>query len=466
MQPPISLESARQAAAAARGVTPSELLAEQLAVGPARVIAEGRRNLVMRGLPVATIGSDPGRVTAVCAVSAAEHPAVDVLAALASQDPSGVLVIETVDDAFAFEVTAGRLTGARGLGALDQLEPHVAEVHRRHPERFGPAAELGPDAPAWMKVARTFVEERVLDQLQLCRAPGARLTLVRGDVAWMGTRLPPHVGPTLGHVLLENARRIDERAKVNAALGPRDRLVVPLSEPGPRPPSKPAPQQGDAEAWDFFSDPDPAALAEWDDALLVWSLCDGSSSIAEIVDAAMIGEFRALLALRTLVVARHVVLVEPRPSAPPASESGAQVVQLHAIVPGLPTPAPVEPEPETSYSLVLKKPRKRTRPPEPPSPQPPALDLHAPAPRAPAPRAPTPPPPQPPAEALDVAPTPMPAPAVPVAAPAVEREAPVAAATMVAARVLDRALPSATMVMIVLGATGVVATVAAAIALL
>ncbi len=457
MQPPISLESARQAASAARGVTPSELLAEQLAVGPARVLAEGRRNLMMRGLPVATIGSDPGRVTAVCAVSAADHPAVDVLAALASQDPSGVLVIETVDDAFAFEVTAGRLTGARGLGALDQLEPHVAEVHRRHPERFGPAAEFGPDAPAWMKVARTFVEERVLDQLQLCRAPGARLTLVRGDVAWLGTRLPAHVGPSLGHVLLENARRIDERNKVLAALGPRDRLVVPLSEPGARPSSKPTAADADGEAWDFFSDPDPAALAEWDDALLVWSLCDGSSSIAEIVEAAMLGEFRALLALRTLVVARHVVLVEPRPSAPPPCESGATVVQLHAIVPGLPTPAPVEPEPETSYSLVLKKPRKRSRPAT-PTPPPPALDLHAPPP-APTPRTAEPPPPA--AAPIVAAP---PAPTLPAPSP-VEPE-PAAGATMAAARVLDRALPSATMVMIVLGATGVVATVAAVIALL
>jgi hypothetical protein len=490
-------------------VTPSELLAEQLAVGPARVIGRKRRALVMRDHVVATLGADPSCVTAVCAVSAAHHPAVDVLAALASQDPSGVLVVETVDDAFAFEVTQGRLTGARGVGRLDQLEPFVAEVHRRHPERFGRDDEFGADAPMWMKVARTFVEERVLDQLQLCRTPGARLTLVRGDVEWVGTALPAGVGPTLGHVLLENARRIDERPKVLSALGSLDRVAVPLSEPGQQPVGEAASNGGGGE-WDFFSDPDPAALAEWRDALDMFKLCDGATTVRELVEAAMFGEFRALLALRTLAHARHIVLVDqPLDAEPTRTENLGQVVPLH-------TAQPLEPLPEeggTSYSMVLKAPRKRVREPEPPrrraTPVVPAIDLDLPATSARAARPRTPvtsgPPPAPPrsvivnpplaaaviplepdstapdstapdsTEIVDPTHAAAPSPAASASAklePTSDDDAAPAASSMVAARsqiagrALAGALPSPTMVMIVLGATGVLATVAAVVALM
>ena len=118
-----------------------------------------------------------------------------------------------------------------------------------------------------------------------------RLADVRGDIEWLGTRLPPGVGPTLGHVLLEHARRFDELPKVLESLGDLDRLAIPLAEPGMRP-NRPtaSPSSND---WDFFSDPDPAAMNEWNDAVAVFALCDGESSLREIVDAAMLGEFFA-----------------------------------------------------------------------------------------------------------------------------------------------------------------------------
>jgi hypothetical protein len=310
-------------------VTPSDLITQYVSVDSTRPVARGRRVLQLRGLPVATVGADPASVTPMCAISARDMPVVDTLAAVAAQDPSGVLLIETRDAAFAFEVKHGRIIGARGTGPRGQLEPWVAEVHRRHPERFA-AAGANADTPAWLEVARAFVEEHVLDQLALCREAGARLTLARGDIEWVGTRIPETIAPTLRHLLLEHARRYDEEPRILASLGSFDRIAVPMREPGTRPVlAARKPSSSDAE-WDFFDDPDPAALAEWDDAVRIWSLCDGQSTIGEIVDDALLGRFRCLLALQTLVKSQHVVLVDPskRTRLPSGEYALAAVIQM------------------------------------------------------------------------------------------------------------------------------------------
>jgi len=310
-------------------VTPSDLITQYVSMDATRPVARGRRVLQLRGLPVATVGPDPASVTPMCAVSARDMPVVDTLAAVAAQDPTGVLLIETRDAAFAFEVKNGRILGARGTGPRGQLEAWVAEVHRRHPERFA-AAGTAADTPAWLEVARAFVEEHVLDQLALCREPGARLTLARGDIQWVGTRIPEHVGPTLRHLLLEHARRYDEEPRILAALGSLDRVAVPMREPGARPVAATRKPSASDSDWDFFDDPDPAALAEWDDAVRIWSLCDGQSTIAEIVDDALLGRFRSLLALHTLVKSQHVMLVDPGKGAAPGSGEHplAAVIQM------------------------------------------------------------------------------------------------------------------------------------------
>jgi len=430
-------------------VTPRELVAEHLAGGNTRVVGQGRRTLVLEGMAFATVGPDPSNITPMCAVSARDMPVVDVLAGLASQDPTGVLIIETSEDAFAFEVTRGRVCGARGFGALDQLEPFVAELHRRHPQRFGADEELGIDQPAWMKVARAFVEERVLDQLTLGRKPGTRLTLFRGDVEWLGTRLPEGVGPTLGHVLLEHARRFDELPKLLESLGDLDRIAIPLAEPGNLP-ARPTASTSSND-WDFFSDPDPAAIGEWNDAVAVFALCDGESSLREIVDAAMLGEFRGLLALRTLASSRCIVLIEPMPQTTPSSEDTdvagetAAVIPIRAMAGSFPTAEP----PSTGYSIVCRRVTSRGRrsrvevlPEQPPRQQ---IAMYGAIPESSPPRLVT-----EDADPMMVVETPPPADSTPRAS-----------RSMVAAQALDNALPSPTSVMIVLGATGVVALVAA-----
>src|SRR5688500_16933430 len=95
-------------------VTPSELVAQHLGGATARAVSDHRRPLVVRGVTVAFVGTDPAAITPMCVVSARDLPVVDILAALAAQDPTGVLVIEAGDDAFSVEVIPGTLPGARG----------------------------------------------------------------------------------------------------------------------------------------------------------------------------------------------------------------------------------------------------------------------------------------------------------------------------------------------------------------
>lgn len=370
-------------------VTPSELVAQHLGGATARAVSDHRRPLVVRGVTVAFVGTDPAAITPMCVVSARDLPVVDILAALAAQDPTGVLVIEAGDDAFSFEVIRGRLTGARGTGPLDKLESFVADVHRKQPDRFGPNPDFAPTAPAWMQVARAFVEERVLDQLRLCSVPGARMTLIRGDIEWIGTRLPDGVGPTLAHALLEHARRCDETPRILATLGSLDRVAMPIGEPAKNP-VRPEKARGAGESWDFFDDPDPAALAEWEDVRRVFSACDGESTLAEIIENAMLGDFRGALALHTLVTAKCIVLLDPERARIEVAESspGAAVIQMRphgtdaaARGPSAPVDVPsdidtIDGDPEqsgTGYSMVIKKVRPRRRPVATEAPRPPKL---------------------------------------------------------------------------------------------
>jgi hypothetical protein len=335
------------------------------------LVARERKTLVVAGVPVATLGGDPTKLNPLSATSAEGMPVVEILAAIASQHPTGVLALEgprPAEQGFAFAIDNGRVVGARGPGSLDQLEPWIAEVHRRFPERF---EAQRPGEPVWMGVARDFVTERVLDHLELTRKPGARMTFLRGDVAWIGTTIPKDRAPTLEHLLLEHARRWDELPSVLAKLGELDRTAVPLSQPADRPRKEPEPLSND-DGWDFFDDPDPAAMEEWQDACAVWQLCDGETIARDLVDAVMLGRFRGLAALHTLINQRHVCLIDV---VPPSREITIDNHDSHSNVPlsddgmapviSLPsaTPAPAPPEPRqkapsgTEYSLVSKSSR-------------------------------------------------------------------------------------------------------------
>ena len=362
-------------------ITTTDLFTAQFATHAPRAVGNETRLLEVAGVVVAELGTDPSQLNPMCATSAEGMPVVEVLAAIAAQDPTGLLIIESADlkEGFSFEIVGGKVTGARGPGTLGQLEHWCAEVHRCYPDRFDTGDR---DDPLWVEVARAFVRERVLDHLALALSPGARLTFVRGDVRWRGTRLPEGKAIALHHLLLEHARRWDELPRILDRLGSLEQRAVPMTEPTATP-SEPPPTEGaEQDAWDFFADPDPAALEEWSDALLVWPLCDGQHSLGEIIELALLGRFRGLAALATLVARDHIVLVEGIPASalllddrrkgadPSDTDLPAPVgvvLPLRPMPPTPPTPPTPPSEPEahaTEYSLVMRTPKRpRVSPP-------------------------------------------------------------------------------------------------------
>lgn len=348
-------------------VTPGDLLVSR----PARANGAGpgeRKTLVVAGVPVATVSGDPAHLTPLSTTSAEGMPVVEILAAIAAQHPTGLLILEErppLERGFAFCLTGGKVVGARGPGRLDQLEAWLAELHRRFPERF---EETDGRWPAWTKVARNFVSERVLDNLELAHQPGARMTFLRGDVQWVGTELSASNGPALEPLLLEHARRWDETPKIRQRLGDVKRVVVPLNPPLERP-DKEAHAASSGAEWDFLDEPDDAALDEWHDAKIVYSRCDGHSCIEQVVEQAMLGRFRGLAALAALQSLRYVRLIDPPAiSVPPVPEGIPEVAATGdendagiIMLPPTPNLAPkrVSPASDTQYSFVGNSARER-----------------------------------------------------------------------------------------------------------
>ncbi len=298
-------------------VTTGDLFSTQVR-GPSHIVS-GPRTLTVGDVPLATVGPDAGRLNPLTATSAEGMPAVEILAAIASQDPSGVLIIELGGGSgFGFELQSGRVVGARGPGRLGQLEHWCAEVHQRFPRRFGnhPPDASGSLDPLWLDIARDFIREHAIEFLEASATPGTRMTLLRGDVTWLGTSIPSERAPGLQHLLLEQARRHDELPRLEKKLGDLRQTVLPMHEPDTSPPGcKPTTSAAEDE-WDLDG-PDPATTETWTQAQLLWSLCDGQHSIDELIDLSLLGRFRTLAAVSMLAESQSVIVVEPeRPPAP------------------------------------------------------------------------------------------------------------------------------------------------------
>lgn len=317
-----------------RRLSTSELFA--IGTGPSANTDPGE--LIVGDLPVAIVASEGARINPMRTTSAHGMPVVEMLAAMAATDPTGVLALESADGrrGFAFEVVGGRVTGAQGTGEFGQLERWSAGIHARFPDRFK-AGNKG--MPLWVQLARTFVSTRVLEALVDSAEVGTQMTFVRGEVQWIGTRLPTDQGVRLSHLLLDYARVSDETPKLEQRLGSTTQLVVPISHP-PAEPVAEAPKE-DPDGWGFLDEQEPGDDEEWKDACAVWSLCDGVMSIEELIVAAMLGRFRTLSALARLRDAGHVVLGEApdrirrgsEPIAPVLPFVGPGPARAHAAVP-------------------------------------------------------------------------------------------------------------------------------------
>ena len=103
-----------------RRLSTSELFA--IGTGPSANTDPGE--LIVGDLPVALVASEGARINPMRTTSAQGMPVVEMLAAMAATDPTGVLALESADGqrGFAFEVVGGRVTGAQGTGEYGQLE--------------------------------------------------------------------------------------------------------------------------------------------------------------------------------------------------------------------------------------------------------------------------------------------------------------------------------------------------------
>jgi len=214
---------------------------------------------------------------------------------------------------WAFVVLDGRICGAQGPGELGDLagwlprrcqQGHMVDTSSVDVTCADDANGL--DHPTFGPLAASFVRERFLDQLLACHREGARATLYVGGLAWHDHMVPSHYAPSFDHVILEHARRTDEYPNLVAALGalegvprsarpPRETMASNLAEL--------AAIRGDQPnlGWDFVDAPDEAATEEWRDVRWVYSLCDATRTLEDIVQLSMLGRFRTTAALATLV---------------------------------------------------------------------------------------------------------------------------------------------------------------------
>jgi hypothetical protein len=226
----------------------------------------------------------------------------ELIATLAAGRPSGIAVVGNADRSYAAALALrdGALVGASGTHPLESL----AEWTRERSSAIAASDDLDPP--------RTFVIETALEALRRCEGAGASFALVQGGLQWLDDRLDEDSAPSLDHLLLEHARRSDELPRILAKIGDMDRVVVPLAAPGERaarPTQTRVLADESASDWDFFDDPDPAAEAEWRDAHRVFELCDGMTTIDEVVQRSMIGRFRTLCGMLALVQRSHIVFM-------------------------------------------------------------------------------------------------------------------------------------------------------------
>lgn len=259
----------------------------------------GRRVITLGGRALASVSADRSRVNVVRATSAEGLPAIDVLAGLAARDPTGLIFIGHGSRGLAFALDHGRITSAYGT------EP------RGSMSSWSAAAAPG-DAKVWVKDGReasldllgAFIQRCVLERLSFATETGSILTVVRGDVCWLGASLRRDRAPSLQHVLMEHARETDEVSRLKARLGQSTWIASRGTPPDGPASARPALR---AVPNDETSFGDLAALGDTDSSPLallsaVWSMCDGSTTVDELASQSVFGRsptMRALWELKT-----------------------------------------------------------------------------------------------------------------------------------------------------------------------
>ncbi len=259
-----------------------------------------RQGITLEGRMLASVSKEKARVNVLRTTSAEGLPALDVLAGLAAADPTGIVFIGDGTAALAFALEQGRIVAAHGNGPRGSMSAFCSGMTRED-RRVWATDHLRIED----RMHRAFIERCVLDRLALGQTVGAQLTLLRGDVHWLGPKLAREHAPRLPFVIMEHARETDERTRLE---GQRDGTQWIARQRTASAPSRrhlravPDEERGFGE---LIDEPGatPALLAA------VSRRCDGQRTIAEIVEASPFGRAPTLRALADLERGNAVELV-------------------------------------------------------------------------------------------------------------------------------------------------------------
>ncbi|MBV1860671.1 MAG: hypothetical protein KUG77_19815, partial [Nannocystaceae bacterium] len=276
----------------------------------------GRRLITLGGRALASVSAERSLVNVVRATSADGLPAIDVLAGLAARDPSGLVFIGDGTHGLAFALEQGHITSAYGTeprGSMSSwsscASPEDMKVwveDEQHPS---------------LELLRAFIQRCVLDRLSLGTQTGSILTVVRGDVRWLGASLERSRAPKLQRVLMEHARETDELRRLGTHMG----LTTWVASRGTPPDSPAAPRPTlRAVAEDETSFGDLAPLTDTDASPLallsaVWRMCDGETTVDELARRSVFGRSSTLRALWELKGRDNIAFTAPAKTLPPAA---------------------------------------------------------------------------------------------------------------------------------------------------
>lgn len=275
---------------------------------------ERREDITLANHAIATVSENRERVNVIRATSAEGMPAIEVLGGLASRDPTGVVLIGHGEDGLAFALQSGRVVAAFGTGVRGSMSDWAKAARVQDMQRWST-----PRRGAGVELVRMFIERCVLERLSLATEVGSVLSVLRGDVEWLGSTLETSDAPSLHHLLMDHARETDDCALLERRLAPLDRLVVPITVPEAPPPARPHLRVAEEEAECSFADLNDAPQDAPVEVLrAVWSLCDGTSSLEDVANGSMFGRASTLRALCELRTTSCVELI-PAPDEAPAT---------------------------------------------------------------------------------------------------------------------------------------------------
>lgn len=278
----------------------------------------GRRIITLAGQALASASAQRSRVNVVRATSAHGLPAIDVLAGIAARDPSGLVFIGNGTSGLAFALDRGHITSACGTEPRGSMSSWSSSAS---PDDMRVWVKDGPNAGRELR--RAFIQRCVLDRLCLATQTGSVLTVVRGDVRWLGASLERDCSPSLQHVLIEHARENDEVGRLQTRMGSAMWIARPDTPPDAPTSSRPALRAvpNDEASFGDLAGHEDASSSSLALLTAVWRMCDGRTTVGDLTRRSLFGRSPTMRALWELKGRGNVEFVAPGAVSPQTHQS-------------------------------------------------------------------------------------------------------------------------------------------------